>query len=91
MGTTEVVLKATEVDARLKELFVQHEQVKEAWHQIAGAIRELEFVKRRFAEAVEAPPVTAGEPNTWQLSLDSPPGSCTSEAGAEPSLAEQLP
>ena len=83
MGATEGVLKLDEVEARLKELYAQQAQIKETWDRVVGAILELEFVKRRFSEAVEAPP-DAGEPNTWQPSLDSPLESSTSEAGAAP-------
>ena len=89
MGATEVVLKLDEVEARLKELYVQQAQTKETWDRVVGAILELEFVKRRFSEAVEAPPKT-GEPNTWPPSSDLPLASSTSEAGAEPSPAGPL-
>ncbi len=80
----EVVLKKAEVEARLAELRQQSAIAYDSLLRIQGAVQEMEFVKRRFAEAVEAPPPKAGE-SECPPSSDSPPASSMSEAGAGPS------
>ena len=72
----EVTLKRSEIDARIGELRQQLGVAYDNWQCIQGALLELEFVKRRFTEAVEASQ-QAGETEPCQPSSVSPQGSST--------------